>query len=280
MAKLGLLSKLGMAVLLGAGSVTATSCTPKEPAVYGPAEASPKDEKKIIPDERKQKRKELYDKVQSKDKTLDYHAYSDVMTNAEKLEVFGTVNPYRDAKDPKISTPITGSLPLHWKFYAEPYLAGKFAIRAEDKPDPMPVVGVKLGIQKERSGFYAGAEYGEMDETETSSAGYLDLKSKATKLKLGAEYDIIQGDKFTLTASAGPTLTLEKNEITGRVGTYDVDDSKKETIVGLEAGLGLEYKFNDRVSLTAGASYGYNFEDDNSNVTSDLTGRVGLKVKF
>ena len=273
MAKLGLLGKLGMAGLLALGSVTTTSCKPKEPAVYGPAEASQKDE-------RKQKRKELYDKVQGKDKTLDYHAYSDVMTNAEKLEVFGTVNPYMDAKDPKIKTPVTGYLPLHWRFYAEPYAGIKVALNAEDKPDPMPVFGAKIGIKKERSGFYAGAEYGEMDESESSSAGYLDLKSSAIKIRAGAEYDLMQGDKFTLTASAGPTLTLEKNEITGRVSTYDIDDSKKETIVGLEAGLEAEYRLNNTFSLTAGAAYGYNFKDDNSNVTSDLTGKVGLKVKF
>jgi len=290
MAKLGLLGKLGLAGLLGLGSVTATSCTPIEQSFIGPV---------VDPNPKKSERQMRKDfdsliKIQGSGITIKYQEYLPVMTATEKYEVFGTYSPTKDSKiinslKPKqsikpIDTGKPGNKPItlseSWRFYVEPYAGVKFPLRAEDKPDPMPVFGAKIGIKKDRSGFYLGAEYGEMDSSETSSAGYLDLKSKATKLRLGAEYDVVQGDKFTLTASAGPTLTLEGNEIKGRVGTYEIDDSKKETIVGLEAGLGLEYKFNDRVSLTAGATYGHNLEDDNSNVTDDLTGRVGVKVKF
>ena len=170
--------------------------------------------------------------------------------------------------------------PNPYSFSITPYAGMKFALNAEDKPDPMPVYGLELEVGKENGSVYLGAEYGEIDDSETTSAGSLDLKSKATTFRLGGKLSTGKERKLIGSIGAGARVTLEKNEITGRVGTYDVNDSRDETIFGAEATAGLEFRLTDNISLTAGATYGHNFKDDNSNVTDDLTGRIGVVVKF
>ena len=188
-----------------------------------------------------------------------------------------------DVEKEKQKTPATGitpTTPNPYSLKVTPYAGMKLAFNAEDKPDPMPVYGLELEVGKENGSVYLGAEYGEIDESETISAGSLDLKSKATTFRLGGKLSTSKERKLIGSIGAGARVTLEKNEITGRVGTYDVDDSRDETIFGVEATAGLEFRLTDNISLTAGATYGHNFKDDNSNVTDDLTGRVGVVVKF
>ncbi len=270
MAKLGLLAKLGIVGLFGLGSVTTTSCHKTEtPTIPSQRTMSVGTVQPPIGYEWKD------NKLERKEETKTLIQESPKYPISETAQLNKTSNSENRLSQRQIQTESA-----EWKAYAEPYFGMKFALNSEDNPNPMPVMGVKVGAKDRRSEFYAGAEYGEMDESETTSNGYLDLKSKATKLRLGAGYDFIPGDKFTLNVSGGPALTLEDNKITGRVGGYDVNDSKKENIISLEVGLQAEYKFNDKASLTAGATYGHNFADSNSNVKDEVTGRVGLKINF
>jgi len=178
--------------------------------------------------------------------------------------------------------PVVPRTPNPYSLSVTPYAGMKFALSSESQPEPMPAFGLELEIGKDDSrwSFYFGGQYGEMDSRESSPLGSFDLKSKETGLRLGTGFNLINNERLRLALKAGARVNLEENEIKGTIGTYDVDDSRKETIIGAEAGLGLELKLTENISLTAGAEYGHNFSDDNSNVTDDLTGKVGVTLRF
>jgi len=231
---------------------------------------------------------------------VDHSKYADVRKYlAEKKAEF-------DKKDPadRLLAEIIGKNPVEqpktkqkkglfdseeneWEYSVSPFYARKMALSAQGtEPEDMNMFGVEFKAQKGRISAHAALSKGTSKEKDSGTESGMDWKGQLeidhTTLSAGLGYDLVNGNRFRLTARAGLTYTDEDVDgylqMATPTGTQRMDINDSTDMFGIQGGLEAGVKLGDNIELSTGVNATRYLNSD--NVNTELTIPFVVKFKF
>lgn len=188
-------------------------------------------------------------------------------------------NVYNPEEESQVTTASNAST---WRFFVAPQVGMKFALQAEEKPDPMVVGGIELGFEKGNLSLFGRYLRGELKESKKTDIAHMKLKSVYQSFETGFDWALVNNDtgKFTI----GPVIKyqLEDNTVTGRILNHEIDKTHQEKTIGVGLQAGLRWNLNNNISLGVSGDITKNLNDGHDDSNTDLDGilKAELRIKF